>query len=471
MAMISCDEGTDTIGDSLTSNSDNLIVSYDEYDVYTSSFVPDSIYSYNDDSFLGKVSDDETGTIVKSSFSFQFNMLENKHLPAEDKMGKADGKVIADSCHIILYFDQKASFGDTLAAMKMRLTELEKPIEDGVYYSNFDPVKRGYIRQNGIRQYQTFSLRSQTADSISRIYPNIRIKLDQPYTDREGASYNNYGTYILRKYFEHPEYFKNSYTFVHNVCPGFYAEVTDGEGLMAKFESIDLRVFYHYQEGDKTYNSFLGSSSTAEVLQTITVENDKEALKQLAADNSCTYLKSPAGIFTEVTLPVDDIKGTHGLDSLLSASVVFQRINHDLLGLYSFKAPERVLLIQKDSLNSFFAKARNYNNIYAFYTTLSKNAYSFASSSDVSNLVVRMYNAKLQGLKSDPSWMEKHPDWNKALLIPVQAITATSSTTSSSTAATPVGVIHEMGLTSTRLVRGTKDDPIKIKVVYAKFDD
>jgi hemin uptake protein HemP len=119
-------------------------------------------------------------------------MLENKHLPAEDKMGKADGKVIADSCHIILYFDQKASFGDTLAAMKMRLTELEKPIEDGVYYSNFDPVKRGYIRQNGIRQYQTFSLRSQTADSISRIYPNIRIKLDQPYTDREGASYSNY---------------------------------------------------------------------------------------------------------------------------------------------------------------------------------------------------------------------------------------------------------------------------------------
>lgn len=472
MALYSCDEGTGTIGDSLTSNSDNLVVTASEYDVLTNSFLPDSVYSYEEECYLGKVSDPETGTIVKSNFMFQFNMMENKHLPAQEKMlTGSDGKLIADSCHIVLYFDKSECFGDTLAAIKMKLSELEKPVTDGVHYTSFNPSKAGYIRQNGIKKYQTFSMHNQTGDSLSRAYPNVRVKLTESYTDKEGVTYNNYGTYLLRQYYSHPEYFKNSYAFVNNVCPGFYIETIDGEGLMASFGTIDLRVYYSYKDGDNTYHSYLGASSTQEVLQTLTIENDREALNQLAADNNCTYLKTPAGIFTEVTLPVDDIKGTHNTDSLLSAAVVFNRINNDLLSDYSFKTPQRLLLIQKDSLNTFFENKRNYNNLYAFYTTLSKNAYSFTSSSDISNLVVRMHNAKQQGQKADAAWVEKHPNWNKALLIPVEAITSTSTASTTTASATPVAVVHSMGMTSTRLVRGTRENPIKIKVIYAKFND
>jgi hypothetical protein len=173
-------------------------------------------------------------------------------------------------------------------------------------------------------------------------------------------------------------------------------------------------------------------------------------------------------------LPVDEIKNAHTSDSLLSASVVFNRINNDFLSDYSFKSPQRVMLIHKDSVNHFFENTRNYNNLYAFYTTLSKNAYSFSSSSDISNLLVRMYNAKQQGLKNDPAWVEKHPNWNKAMLIPVHALTAsstTTTTTTSTTASAPIALTHEMSMTSTRLVKGTNENPIKLKVVYAKFND
>ena len=53
--------------------------------------------------------------------------------------------------------------------------------------------------------------------------PNIRIKLDKAYTDKNGVTYNNYGTYIMRKYCENPGFFlQNSYNFIHNVVPGFY---------------------------------------------------------------------------------------------------------------------------------------------------------------------------------------------------------------------------------------------------------
>jgi hypothetical protein len=299
--------------------------------------------------------------------------------------------------------------------------------------------------------------------------PYIAIRLNEPYTDKNGVQYKNYGTYLLRNYYDHPEYFKNSYTFIHQMCPGFYIENTDGEGLMSYFLSAQFAVYYQYESEGEEYNSFMLFASTNEVLQTITVKNDKAALKKLVETNSdCTFMKTPAAIFTEVTLPVDEIKSTHMNDSLLSVSVDFNRVNnYEPLSEYTFSAPKKVLLIQKDSLNSFFEKISNYNNKYAFYTSLNKNAYSFSNSSDINNLIVKMFNDRREGLKNDPNWVEKHPNWNKALLLPVSDI---SISTSSSTS-TPIALIHEMGLTSTRMKRGTPQDPIKLRVIYAKFNN
>ena len=473
MALNSCDEETGTIGNSLTATADALAVATSEFNVLTNSFIPDSVYSYSEQCYLGKIEDPETGTTVKSDFMVQFNMMEDKHLPSESAiLSKEDGKVIADSCDIILFLNKSASYGDSLAALKVKVSELDKPVGDGMHYTSFNPKESGYVRVGGLQKTRMVTMADLTlSDSVRANYvPYIRIRLNDPYTDKNGVTYNNYGTYVLRNYYEHPEYFKNSYAFIHNICPGFFIETIDGEGMMANFSSIQLRAYYKYQSDETAYISYLDASSTQEVLQTITVTNNKEALRQLSDDASCTYLKTPAGIFTEVSLPVDDIKSTHATDSLLSASVVFNRLNNQkALTDYTFDAPQQVMLIQKDSLQSFFENTRNYNNLYAFYTTLSKNAYSFSSSSDISNLVVRMYNAKQNGLKSDPQWVENHPNWNKALLVPVSPITIATSTTTST--ATPISLGHEMGLTSTRLVRGTADNPIKINVIYAKFND
>ena len=475
MALCSCDEGTDKVGMSLTSSNDNISVTTEEFNVYTESFIPDSVYTYNNELYLGRVTDPETKITVASSFMMQFNMTEETHLPDKALITSLeDDKVIADSCVLYLYFDEDKSFGDSTTAMKLKISELDHPVADGVHYTSFDPVKEGYIRQGGLTKSQMYTFEdlmlSDSIRSTSDYYPHITVRLNQPYTDKNGVQYKNYGTYILRNYYDHPEYFKNSYAFIHQVCPGFYIETTDGQGMMSNFESALLAVFYSYKEDSVEYTSYLLSASTDEVLQTITVKNDKAALKQLVETQSeCTYLKSPAGIFTEVTLPVDEIKSSHKNDSLLSASVSFNRINnYEPLSSYTFSAPKKLLLIQKDSINTFFENKLNYNNKYAFYTTLNKNAYSYSSSSDLNNLIVKMYNDRAEGLKKDPNWVEKHPDWNKAMLIPVGEYSITSSTSSSGT--TPIALMHEMGLTFTRLKRGTVQDPIKIKVIYAKFN-
>lgn len=491
MAVMACDEDTATIGTSLTSDNDKLVVSTQNFGATTRSVAVDSVFARERQCYFGRVKDPETNAFVQSTFTTQFNMMEtlSKDLPDEAAiLSSYDGKIAADSCFIQIFFDVRSSYGDTLAAMKLRVSELDKPIEGtDIHYTNFDPRAKGYIREDGLRYEQMFTLRdlnisdslrnlintnlnrtSQTSDN--GYYDFLKIRLNQPYTDKQGTTYNNYGTYMLRNFYEHPEYFKNSYNFIHKICPGFLIETSDGIGVMAKVLEIDMYTYFRVQGDSAAYTSYLRTASTEEVVQTSCVTNDPVAIRQLVDDESCTYLKTPAGIFTEVTLPVDEICQSHPTDSLLSAKVIFQRENNRTVSDLAFSTPANLLLIEKDSLDGFFVGNSLYNNKYAYETALSSNAYTY---SNISNIITRMYNAKVEGLKNDPNWLSKHPNWNKALLVPVEnvTITTTSSSYYSSSSSQTVALKNQMGLTSTRLIRGTTANPINIEVIYAKFRD
>lgn len=482
MAIISCDEDTSSIGISLTDEKDKLDVSTKEFNVLTRSIAVDSVFSRERQCYFGYVKDPETKTYVKSEFTTQFNMMEDieEDLPKKDQIVHFDnGELAADSCVIYVQFDLSSCYGDTLTAMKMKVSELKKPASDvNIHYSNFDPRTAELIREDGLCEQLMFSLTDLTMRDTTYTYRWARINLNEPYTDKSGKTHNNYGTYVLRSYYDHPEYFKNTYSYVNNVCPGFFFEIVDGIGVMARVKQIDMYIYYTANYSGTESGSYLRTTATEEVVQTIKVTNDKDAIRQLAEDNSCTYMKTPAALFTEVTFPVDEIGISHTTDSLLSASVSFQRMNNknDSPEL-AFSVPDKVLLIEKDSLDSFFKGNNLYNNLYAFEVSLSNNEYYF---SNISNLITRMHNAKTEGVKKDPDWTAKHPNWNKALLVPIDEVTVntTSSTyyyysysTSTTTTATPIALRNQMGLTSTRLVKGTTEKPIKMQIIYAKFKD
>ena len=482
MAMISCSEDTETIGNSLTETSDKLVFNTGFFEATTRSILADSVYARSYASYLGRVKDPETGAYVKSEFMSQFNMLEGFTLPGKSQiLSLEDGDIVADSCELIVYFNYNKSYGDTLTAMKMRVTELDTPVEEPVdHYSNIDLKKEGYLREGGIQQNLMFSMRDETlSDSLRQLINNnipyqgtsndefyydlVRVKLNNPYTDKEGNTYKNYGTYLMRSYYNHPEYFTNSYRFIHKICPGFYFETTDGLGVMAYITNLNLRGYFRYS-GDSTAVSSFTMASTSEILQTTKVTNDREALQQLVDDESCTYLKSPAGIFTEVTLPVDEIMSAHANDSLLSVSISFQRENSLRSDIENkLQVPDYVLMVQKDSLYHFFEQEKLYDNKIAFIASLgTANTYSYTN---MGNLITLMKQNKENGLKSDPNWVSAHPDWNKAVLVPV-TVTTSSSTTNS----TISSVSNQMSLASTKLVGGSQK-PIEVKVIYAKFND
>lgn len=463
MAISSCDEDTLSVGNTLTSENDVLDVSTSTFMATTRTIVADSVLSLSTNCYLGKVKDPETGAVVASEFSTQFHLLETTYIsPDSNIVGRTvDNKAAADSCEFILYLSSPFKPIDSLTAMKIRVLEMDKPVEFGkLYYSNFDPVKENLIRTDGIRKSKMFTYKNlQYNDSLrglSTYSENIRITLNEPYTAKDGQTYNNYGTYVLQTYYNHPEYFSNSYTFSHHVCPGFFFEIADGLGFYSKVSNIGLRVFYGVTKNDSSYNAALTLAGTKEVQQTSRITNDLDAISALASETGHTYLKSPAGLFTEVTLPVDEIKGNNTNDSLLAAKITFQRLNNKSQDSRLLGIPASLLMVQKDSLNAFFEKMKVTDSKTSYLSSYSStyNTYSF---SNISSLITEMWNAKKRG---GENWTARHPDWNKVVLVPVSYTSSTSSTT-------PSRVEHDMSLTSTRLVGGTT--PIEISVVYAKF--
>lgn len=467
ITIASCDDTTDSIGNSLTDNMDMLKVTTDTFNVATRSIVADSVLSRSTTGYLGKIRDIETGNYITGDFMAQFSTLENYKLPEKDSIvSLQDGEVIADSCSIRLFYTDY--YGDSLATMNITAYEMNEPMKEGVkYYSNFDPIAEGLIRNDGMKVNKTYTLTDLSISDEDRAdessyTPNIKINLNKPYTDKNGVTYNNYGTYIMRMYYEDPDRFKNSYNFIHEVCPGFYFKTNDGIGSMAYITVSQLNIYFRYLN-DSTYVGTTSFSATEEVLQTTNISNDKQNIADLANDNTCTYLKTPAGIFTEITLPVDEITENHSNDTINTAKISLTRINNNTHDEYSLSVPSTLLMIPKDSLYTFFENGDNVDYKKSFIATYSSstNQYTF---NNISGMITYMADIKKKGLAENSNWLNEHPDWNRVVVIPVSVTTNSSSQI--------VKIVHDMSLTSTKLVGGSENpyEPIKINVIYSKFN-
>lgn len=474
LTFAACDDTTEGIGGSITNKIDNINISDSAFNVTTKSIVADSVLSRNNTGLIGKMKDPETGNYVKGDYMTQLGVLPTFSVDTVAIKQANNDSIEAYGCYLLISYI--ANYGDTIAPMKVTAYEMTKPMaEDQEYYSNYDAFKNGWVSESNQHWSSNYNL-SNTSD-----VKNFKIYLNKKYT-KDGKTYKNYGSYILQTYAEHPEYFKTNYKFLHNVCPGFYIKNVGGTGNMAKIWNTELIFQYKRQtkakDGKDTIivvsNHFDG---TEEVLQLNKIENDTKKMEQLASsqENNCTYLKSPAGIFTEVTLPIEDIMKGHEKDTLNTATISFPRLNNENEdNPYNFATPSTILMVQKDSLQSFFEKSKLADNRTSYTASYSstgtyKNAYTFQN---IANLVSAMYKNKGKG-----------ENWNKVVLVPVNVITTTQGY---STVISKIN--HDMSLASTRLIVGTDDPdkdyttdkktgkkvasgPIRIKVIYSKFKE
>lgn len=491
LLLVSCTEHTGSLG--IPPANESLETSVAIYDVYSSSMKLDTIKARSIASYLGSIYDPETNGKITGNFATQFAIMEDlKYFPPADSITSrdAEGNPCCDSVLLQLNFD--TYFGDVNTPLKIAIYPLDanNPLcEDSVYYINTDLKK--YIRpgfENKPIATKVFTAWDRIHGSDPSVttegsYPSIRIPM--PLSE---------GNNIMSKYFEYVEdnkglspdkhvnhNFDDSYHFIRNVMPGYYAEIVNGEGVMVRVFVDALYLIYNARvfndsivEDVPSYTVFAG---TPEVVQSC--QFSQSDVNELLQDQSCTWLKTPAGVCTEISLPIDDIFSTdHVNDSISRIELKMSRYNKTQTGEH-FGIPRKLLMVRKSEVNRFFTNNKTPDG-YTSYLASFEPAYNTYSFSNIGQMAMFMYKERLNAVndyiknvlkietpteaqiaEETHEWTKRNPDWNKCCLVPVETTVDPSTETVTS-------VSHELSLTSAKLVKGTKDNPIKIQVYYTR---
>lgn len=149
---------------------------------------------------------------------------------------------------------------------------------------------------------------------------------------------------MYEKYKEDKNNYKNADAFIKNVLKGIYVRCTHGDGTILYIDNLDLRMHFSRliksssNKLDSLVNTFADFAATKEVIQANRFQNS-ERLKELVDKDNCTYIKTPAGIYTEATLPVDEIYEAHQNDTLNAATLSFTRFNEKTTAVLQWAFP------------------------------------------------------------------------------------------------------------------------------------
>lgn len=345
-AFVACNDTLTDVGSSIQPGQDQLEVFTDTLGVDGMTVKVDSIYAKTYYGMLGSYTDKAFGTL-ESDYMCQFycptGLIQNPST-----------FVSIDSMDLELGYAKKGSWlGDKLAPMGVSVFELNKAlIED--YYTNADPSE--FCQKNillGAKGYSVFD--PTVPDSISSeegYYPSIVVKLNQTLTDRFAKEYANN---------------KSSFDNLNNFTKffkGVYVEHAFGRGSIVNISQTQIRLYYTYKldkKGDD-HVGLLDSTAvkitylpvTDEVIQMNHISNtDMDDLLSPEKNKTKTYLKSPAGLATNLTIPIGkmitDTKGAQINSLRLQFGTTRPSAEAN-----TFKAPPYIMFIPKSEIKSFF---------------------------------------------------------------------------------------------------------------------
>ena len=441
--LYSCDDTTTGVGE-FVADADEITASAQTFEATTKTLKytdlnPDGVFSRTSSAYLGKFTDPDFGTYT-TDFITQINCTEGFEFPERLK----------DIESTTLELSYASFFGDSLAPMKVRVDVLKEAIDDtgenlGLYYTSYEPEK--FYNKNGN-------------------YPPLVINLDKKNTWNIGEEQHTgtFSQYLKAKYDENKNNFKDAYSFIHNVLPGFYVHNTSGEGSILYIGDIWLRMkVSYYITGSEGQDSLVYTSipfaATNEVFMSTRLNNSEDALDKLAEEKTHTYLKTPAGLCTEVKLPLQEMYDALGTDTLNSVSMSFTKYknvsNNSASSPYKMGTPQNLLLIRKNEVKDFFEQRKNYNSKTTFLGTYSSttNSYSF---SQVNRLISQIFSD--MRTKEEPA--EGWDEYNTMVLIPVKTETDSQGNT--------IGLSHDLEVNSAKLMGGEDGEKIKMEVIYTK---
>ena len=375
----SCDDTTPGIGDTTIPDGDHIQAGGKIYDVTTRSILADSVYARTSTAYLGRYTDPQFGEFT-SDFIAQFNCTDDFEFP----------EAVQEITGLTLFVQYTKFFGDSLNSMRMRIDTLDKVIPEGdlnTFYTNVNPDN--YYNENAKpiaeKAYSAGGTDAHLTDTLSSRYYTQTIKLP-----------TNLGKFMYDKYKEDKNNYKNADAFIKNVLKGIYVRCTHGDGTILYIDNLDLRMHFSRliksssNKLDSLVNTFADFAATKEVIQANRFQNS-ERLKELVDKDNCTYIKTPAGIYTEATLPVDEIYEAHQNDTLNAATLSFTRFNEKNNSSFAMGIPQYLLMVRKKEMYSFFEENKITDNISSFITSFTSNSNKYTFS-NIAQLIIGVSN-------------------------------------------------------------------------------
>ena len=450
--IFSCDDSTTGIGDSTIAAGDSIPAGAATYNVYTRSILADSVYARTSTAYLGKYTDPHFGEF-SADFIAQFTCTDNFEFP----------ETVQEITGLQLRMMYSNFFGDPTNAMRLQVDTLDTIIPEkelNTFYTSVDPTQYYNSSSKPIARKAYAATGASVKDSTITTFDSLGNPVSTlTYYWQDVKLSTALGQHMLNKYNEDKNNYKNAEQFIKNVLKGLYVHCTHGDGTILYVDDMQLRLSFTYLIESKSgkVDSLVNGASlfaaTKEVIQANRFQNS-DRLQELTAETEHTYLKTPAGIFTEVTLPIDEIADMHLRDTLNAASITFTRYNDDKEADYPMGIPQNLLMVRKSDMYNFFEKNKTYDGLTSYLATYSgssasANTYSFPN---IAPLITTCINEKKAGKQDE--------DWNKVVLIPVKTETDSQNSI--------IGVKSNLDMESSRLKGGEKE-PIKLQILYTTF--
>lgn len=548
-----CDDNTAGLGLGMFPGSDqNINGKLTTYDVTTESVPAGQIYAMSNIGYVGKFTDDLFGTYqagflselnctkgmtfpgVYNGTAFDSNNKPTQTMVGEDGDAKdkediefvyegeeGKSKIIGNIHTIELYLWYSSYFGDSLTASRLSVYELggdnkETLNKDNAYYTNIDPDDY-YDPQNilGTKAYTAVDL--SVKDSIRKLktyVPSVHVSFNNDAAMRIGKK-------IIKEAYESGANFDRDK--LKKAFKGIYVKGDYGDGTILYIDDVQMNVVYKcyaidsitglklqkkvVEEGeskDSTYYGYRMFNSTREVIQANSLDNDQAAIEECIKDPDLTYIKSPAGIFTQITIPVSEIAEKLQGDTLNAVKLGIPIYNETNDKKFGMSKPRSVLLIRKKYKDTFFEKNQLSDGTISSLFDYSNNTLSFTQYT-FNNITQMINNCLADGereaaekalpitftttdsegnvIKQETAYdikkWEELSDWNKFILIPVLVTKDASSSNNyyGTSSSNIISIQHDLKPGYVRLKGGTKKldgkpDPnnvLKLEVVSTNF--
>lgn len=551
-----CDDNTAGLGLGMFPESDkNIKGKLTTFDVTTESVHAGKIYAMSNIGYVGKFTDETfgtyqagflaelncpKGTTFPGIFNYDKNTaFDNKNKPTQTMVGEGgnakdkeditfvrdeNDKIIGNIHTIELYLWYDSYFGDSLTASRLSVYELgdaEKELnENNAYYTDINP-EEFYTPQNllGTKAYTAVDLSvKDSIRNLSTYVPSVHVSFKDEAAIRIGRE-------IIQHAYKAGTNFDNK--AFREAFKGIYVKSDYGDGTILYINQIQMNVVYKSyaidtikgtilpktvvkdgESPDSTYYGYRMFTSTREVIQANQLKNDNTAIQDCIKKDGWTYLKSPAGIFTQITLPINKIADQLQGDTLNAVKLGIPIYNETNDRKFGMSIPKSVLLIRNKYKDSFFKNNQLSDGITSSLfdyssSTSSLTQYTFNNITQMINNCLADKEAAERDIRekgftkvslTDPEgnvyeenvdniekWKELI-EWDKFVLIPV-LVTKDASSNSYYSSSNVISIQHDLKPGYARLKGGSKgsqqdpqgnplypDNVLKLEVISTSFE-